>query len=422
MTTVQQEVPVFDVRRTDPEFVRDGYAVWDKIRETAPVVYAPGPLDGPAPMPFGDGYLITAFKTVRQIVGNPRKFPQVPGLTESVFGDTTFEGIEDVERHGEIRGVWSHEFQRATLSEKRTSLIEDVVKQYLDPFVEQVLSGGTHEILAVHDAIPISVMLNMMDLPLADRDQLHAWASAMGGEHVTESEIDGGPVRLRGGTGALRDYLAGVLIERKKDLEAGKRHPESDLLSMMMGSGVAETMTDSEITANCTQLVFAGAGTTAALMTASVVLLAQNSDQRRQIAENRELLGPAIEEVLRFRGPAHTAPPRFVADGDAEIDGYRIPEGGVIAAILGAANRDPSRWDDPHAFNINRQAKQHFGFGFGMHHCFGSNLARLQTRLYLDRLLDRLPEWSLDADIDLTKDPFYGSVSAPITSVPVGAK
>jgi cytochrome P450 len=87
--------------------------------------------------------------------------------------------------------------------------------------------------------------------------------------------------------------------------------------------------------------------------------------------------------------------------------------------VLAAANRDPRRWDEPAKFGINRQAKQHFGFGFGMHHCFGSSLARLQTRLYLERLPDRLPEYSVNADIDLSKDPFFGSVSLPIPSSPI---
>jgi cytochrome P450 len=239
----------------------------------------------------------------------------------------------------------------------------------------------------------------------------------MSGGYVTRTEAVGAEVRS--GTRELRDYLAAILIERKRELRAGRRHPSSDLVSMMLRSEVAETMTDSEIVANCTQLVFAGAGTTSLLMSACVVLFAQHPDQRRQIIEDRSLLHPAIEEVLRFRGPAHSAPPRMVVDGDADIDGFRVPEGSVVVPVLGAANRDPRRWEDPATFDINREAKQHFGFGFGMHHCFGSSLARLQTRLYLDRLLDRVPDWVVEAEIDLTKDPFFGSTSAPIPSIPI---
>jgi cytochrome P450 len=410
-----QDVPVTAVKRTDPEFVRDGYAVWDEIREMGPVVYASGPLGGPAPMPLDDAYLVTRFATIRKVVGNPKKFPQVPGMVEAAFGDQTFEAIEDPHRHGEVRGIWSHEFQRGTLAEKRIDLIESVVRQYLDPMVAIILDGGTGDLVQVHDSIPISVMLSMLDLPLSDREQLHEWASSMSGGYVTKTETLGSSVR--NGTRELRDYLAAVLIERRGELKAGKRHPASDLLSMMLVSDVAETLTDSEIVANCTQLVFGGAGTTSSLMSACVVLLHQNPNQRRQIAEDRSLLPQAIEEVVRFRGPAHSAPPRIVVDGDADIEGFRIPEGAVIAPVLGAANRDPRRWENPAMFDINREVKQHFGFGFGMHHCFGSSLARLQTHVFLDRLLDLLPEWGVDTEIDMSKDPFYGSVSVPIASI-----
>ncbi len=416
--TQVQEAPVMDVHWSDPEFQRDGYAVFDQMREAGPVVYLPGPMNGPSPMPFDDGYYVLRFNTTRHVVGKPQKFQQPPEFATAAFGDITFEAIEDPPRHGEIRGIWAHEFQRGTLAEKRTQMIEDAIRQYLDPMIDRVLDGETSDLISVHDAVPISIMLTMMDLPLADRAQVHTWASSMGAEHVTKAETQGAH-QLRGGAEQLRDYLADVLIERKRDLQVGKRHPSSDLLSMMVGHEVAETMSDSEIVANCTQLVFAGAGTTSSLMSAAVVLLAQHPDQRRRIIEDSSLLGPAIEEVVRFRGPAHAGPYRMVMDGDAVVEGIRIPEGALVSCLLGAVNRDPRRWDDPATFDIERPAKQHFGFGFGMHHCFGSSLVRLETGLYLARLLERLPDWSLEAEIDLTKDPFFGSVAAAIPSIPI---
>src|SRR4051812_41243816 len=160
MTALLQDPPVRDLRRSDPVFQRDGYSVWDRMREAGPVVYVRGPVGGPTPMPLDDGYLVMRFTTVRQVVGNAKKFPQVPGMVEAAFGDQTFEGIEDAHRHGKVRGIWASEFQRGTLAEKRTALIEEVVRSYLDPLVERVLDGATAELLAVHDAVPISIMLS----------------------------------------------------------------------------------------------------------------------------------------------------------------------------------------------------------------------------------------------------------------------
>jgi cytochrome P450 len=212
-------------------------------------------------------------------------------------------------------------------------------------------------------------------------------------------------------TAELNAYLGEVLVERKKD-------PGEDLISMMAASKAAEAMTDREVVANCTHLVFAGAGTTTSLMSFCVVLLAQHPEQRREIAEDRSLVPRAIEEVMRMR--ALVANPRIVTGGDAEIDGVRVPEGASVVALTSAANRDPERWERPHEFDVLRQKKQHLGFGFGMHVCLGLNLARLETEVYLNRLLDQLPEWDVLIDIDMSKSPVTGTINNQIPSIPIG--
>jgi cytochrome P450 len=411
-TALLREVPVMDVRCADPEFLRDGYAVWDRVREAGAVVYTPGPLEGPAPMmpqAQDDAYLLTRFRETTRVMGNSKRFPETTEARENMerlFGDVVFEAIDNTARHAEIRGVWDHEFQRETLQERRLELVERVVREYLDPFLERVFSGESADaVTELHNAIPISVILAMLDLPMADRVQLHEWSATMSLTTVTE------------GTTRVREYLTDVVAERKMK-PANQNDRDLDLISMMARSDVAKTMTDSEVIANCTQLVFAGAGTTSSLMSQCLVLLAQHPDQRRLMLEDRSLVGPAIEEVLRFSGGAG-GPTRIVTGGDAEIGGFRVPEGAVLCSIRAAANRDPERWERPAEFNILRESKQHLGFGFGMHTCLGANLARLETNVYLNRLLDRLPEWEIALEIDLSKDPFFGNALNPIPSIPI---
>jgi cytochrome P450 len=176
---------------------------------------------------------------------------------------------------------------------------------------------------------------------------------------------------------------------------------------MMITSEVGRTMSAGEIVANGSQLIYAGAGTTTSVMSSCVVLLARHPAQRRALAADRSLLPRAIEEVLRFRHVSQLSAPRFVVDGDAVIEGVRIPEGAQAVVILGAANRDPGRWERAQEFDVLRESKQHLGFGFGMHNCLGMNLARLEVQLLLERLLDAVPEWCIanDEEIDLA-NPF----------------
>jgi cytochrome P450 len=90
---------------------------------------------------------------------------------------------------------------------------------------------------------------------------------------------------------------------------------------------------------------------------------------------------------------------RYVRNGGAEVGGAMLPDGSAILTLLGAANRDPDRWERPEVLDIHRPHQQHLGFGFGLHSCLGLNLARLEVQIWLDRLLTELPEWEV-AELD----------------------
>ena len=144
--------------------------------------------------------------------------------------------------------------------------------------------------------------------------------------------------------------------------------------------------------------VLAGAGneTTGRLIGWLAKVLAEHPEQRRQLVDDRSLLGAAIDETLRFEptGP-HIA--RYVAC-DVEYYGTTIPEGSAALLLVGAANRDERRFEHPERFDIHRPDLQHLTFGFGIHFCLGANLARLEGRVALDELLNRFPEWDVDTE------------------------
>jgi cytochrome P450 len=153
-------------------------------------------------------------------------------------------------------------------------------------------------------------------------------------------------------------------------------------------------------------------------MASTLVALGQHPDQRRALVADRSLIPQAIEEMLRWSPVVTNVQQRHACSPDSNVRGIPIPMGSAMAPLVIAANRDPDRWEHPERFDIFREPKQHLGFGFGMHVCLGLNLVRLETQVWLDRLLDLLPDYEIAGAIDygqsfLLRGPVAVPVAAP---------
>jgi cytochrome P450 len=140
----------------------------------------------------------------------------------------------------------------------------------------------------------------------------------------------------------------------------------------------------------------AGNETTTRLIGWTGKVLAENPDQRRELADDRSLIPNAIEELLRYEAPSPVQA-RYVAH-DVEYYGHTIAEGNVMVLLNGSANRDERHFPDADRFDIHRQIDHHLSFGYGLHFCLGAALARLEGRVALDEVLKRWPEWEVDWD------------------------
>lgn len=159
-------------------------------------------------------------------------------------------------------------------------------------------------------------------------------------------------------------------------------------------------MTEQEVVAGNTQLVFAGNETTAKLLAQIVVTLADHPDQRRAVRSDRSLIPPAVEEVHRYETITHSVFRDVIAD-DVSAAGVAIPNGARIKLLLlGAANRGPLRWERPDPFDVSRPKLSHLGYAFGLHSCLGMNLARLEAQIFLEELIDALPDWQVGSPVD----------------------
>jgi cytochrome P450 len=383
--------PVMSLSFREPGFNQDPFPVLEEIRTAGPVVY--NELRGT--------WLLTSYPDVARVLGDTRHYAQ--GETEAFtdfFGGPTMETIDEPQRHDAIRGIWAPDFQRGNL-ESRRPLVERVVAERLDPFVDRVRSGETVDAIAeMTRSIPTLVIASMLGIETTMFQQFSAWSDAMGA--IAEGALDTSDRGMetimagRQATAELNEYIAAQVEDRR-------RQPTEDLIGKMVASGYANSaMSEKEIIASNTQLVFAGNETTAKLMAHTLVTLAQRPDQRRTLASDRTLVPQAVEEVHRYQTITQFID-RDVKESDVEIRGVAIPRGSVVTPMQGAANRDPERWDHPGDFDITRPPRQHLGFGFGMHSCIGLNLARLEAQVWLDRLLDKLPEYELAEEVD------YGS-------------
>jgi cytochrome P450 len=384
---VAPTTPVVNIRFHEDGFNQDPYPVFELIRRAGPIVYNE----------LLDRWMVTSYPLVSRVLGDGGHFAQ--GASEAFvdfFGGTTMETVDEPQRHNSMRGIWAPDFQRGSLQAQR-GLVETVVADQLDVFVERLRAGETLDAVAeLTRRIPTLVIASMLGIETAMFAQFSAWSDAMGA--ITEGALDpteAGMATVLAGQQATRElngYIAAQVADRR-------RRPSDDLIGKMVAAPFAQAeMSESEIIASNTQLVFAGNETTAKLMAHTLVALAQHPDQRRLLVGDRSLVPGAIEEVHRWQTIT-----QFI-DRDVhqtvELAGVRLEPGSVVTPLQGAANRDPERWDRPAVFDVTRPSRQHLGFGFGLHSCIGLNLARLEVQVWLDRLLDLLPEFTLAEDVD----------------------
>ena len=194
---------------------------------------------------------------------------------------------------------------------------------------------------------------------------------------------------------AVAEAVAPIIAARREE-------PQDDLISVLVEAelededGQTLRLTDDEIISFTLLLLTAGSGTTWKQMGITLAALLQRPEVLDAVRADRALLRNAIEESVRWQ-PTDPMFSRWVTE-DTELEGVHLPKGSVVHLCLGAANRDPARWDDPDEYDINRPLKPSFGFGGGPHVCLGMHVARAEMATGIGALLDRLPNLRLDPD------------------------
>lgn len=287
----------------------------------------------------------------------------------------------------------SHTVHRRLLSRvftpKRVAELEPKVREYcvqcLDPFVGE---EGFDFIAHLGAQVPMKTISMLLGIPESDQEFIRDKVDA---SLRTE---EGKPMEVR------EDFVSGDMFADYIDWRAD--HPSDDLMTDLLQAtftddeGVVRSLTREEILTYVNVIAGAGNETTNRLIGWTGKTLADHPDQRRELVEDHSLIPNAIEELLRFEGPApHVG--RFVVE-DVEIRGTTVPAGSAILLLLGSGNRDERRWADADRFDIHRDVGQMLTFGYGIHFCLGAALARMEGRVALEELLTRFPEWEVDEE------------------------
>jgi cytochrome P450 len=244
-------------------------------------------------------------------------------------------------------------------------------------------------IAAVAEPLPVAVIAELLGVPEADRGRLRPWSNAI----VKMYEYGlGTPGRIAAeeASAAFVAYLRDLVAERR-------RRPGRDLISDLVAAADGDDrLGPDEIVGTCVLLLMAGHEATVNVIGNGVTALAHRPDQWRRVVDDPGLVGACTEEMTRFDSSLQLF--ERTATADLELAGTTIRAGEKVAALLGAANRDPAVFADPDRFDAGRDPSPHLAFGAGIHFCLGAPLARIEIQSVVTALAARVPQLRLAAE------------------------
>lgn len=282
--------------------------------------------------------------------------------------------------HTRLRGLLSRAF-----TVKRVQQLEPRITALVDGLLDDALEDGNFDLLSsLCYPLSVTVISELLGVPPSDYALFCDWTEQIcGGLDPAVMQQPGVVEKMRQARLDFAEYFTELARERRKK-------PADDLLSAMAAATEdGDRMTDVELVVTSTLLLIAGHETTANYLGNSTLALLRNPAELDRLRGAPEVTTAQAEELLRYDAPGQLA--SRVARVDVEIGGVRIPKGDAVLALLGAANRDPARFANPDQLDLTRRNVKHLSFGHGIHLCLGAQLARLETRIALRRLIDRAP-------------------------------
>ncbi|MGH2784948.1 MAG: cytochrome P450 [Actinomycetota bacterium] len=361
-----------------PDALEDPYGIYDALRDGEPVHR----------IAESDLWMISRYADLVEAASKPDVFsshisaviyagqgptPAVLQADPDAIGAVDVLATADPPDHTQQRKLMNRTFRHDRIVE-----LEKIVRGFIEPALDRALADGTVDWMeAAAVPLPIIVIADVLGMPNSDLEDLRRWGDAGVDLLSGVASIE----RMMECWQAMTGFLA-YLRERLESPQPGS--VTAEIASAVQNGG----FTDREGVSLLLQLVIAGSESTASLIGSATLMLADDQSLQKELRAAPERLPVFIEEALRLESPfrGHFR----ITTKETTIGGVPLPEGSRVMLMWGSANRDPSAFPDPARLDLERDhPKAHVGFGSGIHFCLGAPLARMETRIVLERLLAR---------------------------------
>lgn len=318
---------------------------------------------------------------------------------EAGMGLRTLIHMDDP-HHRKVRAIGADWFRPKAMRDLKVR-VDELAKRYVDKMRDIGPECDFVTEIAVH--FPLYVIMSLLGLPEDDYARMHSLTQEMFGGDDDEYKRDGG---------TLEDQLAVLLdfFAYFSQLTASRReNPTEDLASAIANGSIdGEPLSDVDTASYYVIVASAGHDTTKDAISGGLLALIENPDQLQRLRDDPELMGTAVEEMIRWTTPVKEF--MRTATADTEVHGVRIAEGESVYLAYVSGNRDEDVFDDPFRFDVGRDPNKHVAFGYGVHFCLGAALARMEMNSLFSELIPRLESIELAGTPELSATTFVGGL------------
>jgi cytochrome P450 len=383
--------PVVKYDLLSPSFYATPNATLHRMRAEDPVYWHPGL----------EAWMLTGYEDIQRVIRDPR-FSVDRGGQIAKGGSLRLQVREKLDFCNRFFAQWMvfsdpprHTRLRSFVAKAFTlQMVEDLypfIRSLANELINAVQDVGQMDVIADF-AVPLPTLITaqMLGVPREHTADLKHWSSDMftlfGADFATEEVVETTYRSLV----TCTEYFDAVIAQRRIS-------PGDDLISQLLAVENQESiLSEEELTGVCITLMAGAYETTTHLIGNGLLALLRHPDQLQRLRENPALIDSAVEEFLRYDGPALSVVRRAIED--TQIGGRCVRTGQKVYCMLHAGNRDPMRFPDPDRLDIDRKDNRHLGLGQGIHFCLGAALTRLETKIAINTIVQRLPDLRLDTN------------------------